>query len=195
MSATCWRNAQTCWPTLPSGRSATWPGWTPAGRPRKRRPSPAWTALDFPLPAAGRPGKDVLALLDEAASPATVASGGPRYFGFVIGGALPAAQAAAWLTAAWDQNAALTVMSPAAARLDAVALRWVTELLGLPPGTGGGFVTGATHGQRHLPGRGPGRGAQPARLGCGRRGPGRRAPGHRAGRRAGAHHACARRSA
>ena len=100
--------------------------------------------LDFPLPGPGRPGKDVLALLDEAASPATVASGGPRYFGFVIGGALPAAQAAGWLTAAWDQNAALTVMSPAAARLDAVALRWVTELLGLPPGTGGGFVTGAS---------------------------------------------------
>jgi hypothetical protein len=100
--------------------------------------------LDFPLPGPGRPGKDVLALLDEAASPATVASGGPRYFGFVIGGALPAAQAAAWLTAAWDQNAALTVMSPAAARLDTVALRWVTELLGLPPGTGGGFVTGAS---------------------------------------------------
>ena len=100
--------------------------------------------LDFPLPTAGRPGPDVLALLDEAASPATVASGGPRYFGFVTGGALPAAQAAAWLTAAWDQNAALSVMSPAAARLDAVALRWVTELLGLPPGSGGGFVTGAT---------------------------------------------------
>ena len=100
--------------------------------------------LDFPLPGPGRPGKDVLALLDEAASPATVASGGPRYFGFVIGGALPAAQAAAWLTAAWDQNAALSIMSPAAARLDAVALRWVTELLGLPPGTGGGFVTGAS---------------------------------------------------
>jgi glutamate/tyrosine decarboxylase-like PLP-dependent enzyme len=100
--------------------------------------------LDFPLPAGGRPGKDVLALLDDAGSPATVASGGPRYFGFVIGGALPTAQAAAWLTAAWDQNAALTVMSPAAARLDAVALRWVTELLGLPAGVGGGFVTGAS---------------------------------------------------
>ncbi len=111
-------------------------------------PAPAGLAgldrLDFALPETGRPAQDVLALLDEAASSATVASGGPRYFGFVTGGALPAAQAAAWLTAAWDQNAALTVMSPAAARLDAVALRWVTELLGLPPGTGGGFVTGAT---------------------------------------------------
>ena len=66
-------------------------------------------------------------------SPATVASNGPRYFGFVIGGALPAAQAAAWLSAAWDQNAALSVMSPVAARLNSVALRWITELLGLRP--------------------------------------------------------------
>ena len=66
------------------------------------------------LPAARRRAgrRRVLALLDEVGSPATVASGGPRYFGFVTGGALPVAQAAAWLTAAWDQNAALTVMSP-----------------------------------------------------------------------------------
>jgi glutamate/tyrosine decarboxylase-like PLP-dependent enzyme len=120
-----------------------------AGLDRRRvAPAPAEVAaldrLDFPLPDTGRPAPDVLALLDDAASPATVASGGPRYFGFVTGGALPAAQAAAWLTAAWDQNAALSIMSPAAARLDAVALRWVAGLLGLPPDAGGGFVTGAT---------------------------------------------------
>jgi glutamate/tyrosine decarboxylase-like PLP-dependent enzyme len=100
--------------------------------------------LDFPLPAGGLDPAAVLRLLDEAGSPATVASTGPRYFGFVTGGALPVAVAATWLLAAWDQNAALSVMSPAAARLDDVALRWVTELLGLPAGTGGGFVTGAT---------------------------------------------------
>jgi glutamate/tyrosine decarboxylase-like PLP-dependent enzyme len=100
--------------------------------------------LDFPLPGPGRDAAEVLALLDDVGSPATVASAGPRYFGFVTGGALPVAVAAAWLIAAWDQNAGTTVMSPAAARLDAVALRWVTELLGLPDGTGGGFVTGAT---------------------------------------------------
>jgi glutamate/tyrosine decarboxylase-like PLP-dependent enzyme len=104
----------------------------------------ALVALDFPLPRAGRDAAEVLARLDEAGSPATVASAGPRYFGFVTGGALPVAVAASWLTAAWDQNTALTVMSPAAARLDAVALRWVAELLGLPDGTSGGFVTGAT---------------------------------------------------
>ena len=100
--------------------------------------------LDFALPGAGLDAAAVLALLDEAGSPATVASGGARYFGFVTGGALPVAQAAAWLITAWDQNAALSVMSPAASMLTGVALRWVTESLGLPTGTGGGFVTGAT---------------------------------------------------
>jgi glutamate/tyrosine decarboxylase-like PLP-dependent enzyme len=100
--------------------------------------------LDFALPGAGQDAASVLALLDDCGSPGTVASGGPRYFGFVTGGALPVAQAAAWLTAAWDQNAALSVMSPTASVLNRVALRWVTELLGLPEGTGGGFVTGAT---------------------------------------------------
>ena len=104
----------------------------------------ALDALDFPLPASGRPAPEVLALLDDVGSPGTVASAGPRYFGFVTGGALPVAVAAAWLTDAWDQNAGLAVMSPTAARLDAIALRWVAEVLGLPAGTGGGFVTGAT---------------------------------------------------
>ncbi len=104
----------------------------------------ALARLDFALPAAGRDAAEVLALLDEVGSPATVASAGPRYFGFVTGGALPMAVAAAWLTAAWDQNAALAVMSPVAARLDEIALRWVAEVLGLPAGLGGAFVTGAT---------------------------------------------------
>ena len=100
--------------------------------------------LDFELPAAGLAAPEVLRRLDATGSPATVASNGPRYFGFVTGGALPVAQAAAWLGAAWDQNAALTVMSPVAARLGEAALRWIVELLGLPAGTAGGFVTGAT---------------------------------------------------
>ena len=104
----------------------------------------ALSRLDFPLPGPGLDARDVLAMLDEVGSPATVAIGGPRYFGFVNGGALPVAQAAAWLGAAWDQNVALTVMSPTAAALNAVALRWVTELLGLPGTAWGGFVTGAT---------------------------------------------------
>jgi glutamate/tyrosine decarboxylase-like PLP-dependent enzyme len=100
--------------------------------------------LDFPLPQHGLTASRVLHVLDEVGSPATVASNGPRYFGFVTGGALPAAQAANWLTAAWDQNAALAVMSPVAAKLNDVALQWIGNLLGLPSGVPGGFVTGAT---------------------------------------------------
>jgi glutamate/tyrosine decarboxylase-like PLP-dependent enzyme len=100
--------------------------------------------LDFPLPEAGLEPSRVLALLDDVGSPATVASAGPRYFGFVTGGAWPVAVAASWLLAAWDQNAALSVMSPVATRLDSVAIGWVGQLLGLPAGTSGGFVSGAT---------------------------------------------------
>jgi glutamate/tyrosine decarboxylase-like PLP-dependent enzyme len=100
--------------------------------------------LEFDLPAAGMAPMDVLGKLDGIGSPATVASNGPRYFGFVTGGVLPSALAASWLSTAWDQNAGLTVMSPVAARLTAVALRWITDLLGLPEGTDGGFVTGAS---------------------------------------------------
>jgi glutamate/tyrosine decarboxylase-like PLP-dependent enzyme len=100
--------------------------------------------LGFPLPERGIGATRALHLLDEVGSPATVASNGPRYFGFVTGGALPAAQAAAWLSAAWDQNAALSVMSPVAARCGEVAIGWITNLFGLPSGTSGGFVTGAT---------------------------------------------------
>lgn len=100
--------------------------------------------LGFPLPQQGLGATHVLHVLDDVGSPATVASNGPRYFGFVTGGALPVAQAAGWLAAAWDQNSALTVMSPAAARLNEVALDWITDLLGLPTGIAGSFVTGAT---------------------------------------------------
>jgi glutamate/tyrosine decarboxylase-like PLP-dependent enzyme len=116
----------------------------------ERRVGPAAEAvaalgrLDFGLPGPGLDATEVLRRLDELGSPATVASAGPRYFGFVTGGTLPVAQAATWLGAAWDQNGALTVMSPVAALLNAVALRWVAELLALPTGTGGGFVSGAT---------------------------------------------------
>jgi glutamate/tyrosine decarboxylase-like PLP-dependent enzyme len=104
----------------------------------------ALSQLEFGLPTAGIDPAEVIALLDDVGSPATVASAGPRYFGFVIGGALPVAQAVSWLTAAWDQNAGLSIMSPTAAVLTRTALRWVSDLLGLPAGTNGAFVTGAT---------------------------------------------------
>jgi glutamate/tyrosine decarboxylase-like PLP-dependent enzyme len=100
--------------------------------------------LGGPVPTEPRDCADVLALLDEVGSPATVATAGPRYFGFVTGGALPATVAANWLAGAWDQCAGLEVLSPVSAALEEIALRWLVEILGLPAGTGGGFVTGAT---------------------------------------------------
>ncbi|MCL4303652.1 MAG: aminotransferase class V-fold PLP-dependent enzyme [Anaerolineae bacterium] len=100
--------------------------------------------LDEPLPDEPTGPEQVLALLDDIGSPAAVASAGGRYFGFVTGGSLPAALAANWLAGAWDQNSALSIMSPIAAKLEEVARRWLLEILGLPPEAGAGFVTGAT---------------------------------------------------
>jgi glutamate/tyrosine decarboxylase-like PLP-dependent enzyme len=96
------------------------------------------------LPDASADPAQILALLDEIGSPATVATAGGRYFGFVVGGALPASLAANWLAGAWDQNAAMQIMSPVAARLEEIVEAWVVDLLGLPQGTGAGFVTCTT---------------------------------------------------
>jgi glutamate/tyrosine decarboxylase-like PLP-dependent enzyme len=100
--------------------------------------------LENPLPDGPADPASILAQLDEIGSPATTASTGGRYFGFVTGGALPAALAATWLAATWDQDAGLAVMSPISAALEEVALRWLLEVLGLPAESGGAFVTGAT---------------------------------------------------
>src|SRR3984885_12142393 len=102
------------------------------------------TALGGPLPEGPADPTEILALLDDIGSPATVASAGGRYFGFVIGGTLPAALAANWLAGAWDQNAFLQVMSPVAAKLEEIVLQWMLDLLGLPAGSGVGLVTGTT---------------------------------------------------
>ncbi len=96
------------------------------------------------LPDASEDPAHILASLDDIGSPATVATAGPRYFGFVIGGTLPAALAANWLAGAWDQNGAMQVMSPVAARLEEIVLQWTIDLLDLPAGSGAGFVTGTT---------------------------------------------------
>jgi glutamate/tyrosine decarboxylase-like PLP-dependent enzyme len=100
--------------------------------------------LGGPVPDAPTSPNEVLRILDEIGSPATVTSTGGRYFGFVTGGTLPAALAANWLAGTWDQNAAFSVMSPVAAAVEEIALAWLRELLGLPPSCGAGFVTGAT---------------------------------------------------
>jgi glutamate/tyrosine decarboxylase-like PLP-dependent enzyme len=100
--------------------------------------------LDEPLPEHPAEPEAVLALLDDLGSPATMASAGGRFFGFVVGGSLPAAVAANWLAGAWDQNAGIVVLSPIAAKLEEVAMRWMLELFGLPRGCAAGFVTCAT---------------------------------------------------
>ena len=87
---------------------------------------------------------EVLALLDDIGSPATVATSGGRYFGFVIGGALPAALATNWLAGAWDQNAAMQVMSPVATKVEEIVRDWTLDLLGLPSTAEIGIVTGTT---------------------------------------------------
>jgi glutamate/tyrosine decarboxylase-like PLP-dependent enzyme len=100
--------------------------------------------LDEALPEGPSAPGETLALLDRVVSPATLASAGPRFFGFVIGGALPEALAANWLAGAWDQNAGLYQSMPGVSHLEAVALRWLIELFELPCAAGGAFVTGAT---------------------------------------------------
>ena len=101
-------------------------------------------ALGGALPRKGVPASEVIVWLDEIGGQGVIASAGPRYFGFVTGGALPASLAASWLAAAWDQNAFSEVSSPVGAAIERVAMRWVLEALDLPADAGVAFVTGAT---------------------------------------------------
>ena len=114
---------------------------------RKVAPDPAAVAaldaVDGVLPDLPDDPHKVIDLLDRYGSPATMAMAGPRFFGFVIGGALPVALAADWLASAWDQNTGYYNITPATARLEQTALRWLLELLDLPRAAGGAFVTGA----------------------------------------------------
>ncbi|HET9681536.1 MAG TPA: pyridoxal-dependent decarboxylase [Candidatus Limnocylindrales bacterium] len=100
--------------------------------------------LGGPVPEGGSEPEAVLSWLAEAVEPGIVASAGPRYFGFVMGGSQPVAVAADWLTSAWDQNAGLYVRSPAAAVAEEIAGQWLVELLGLPTGVSVGFTSGGT---------------------------------------------------
>ena len=117
---------------------------------QERRVSPsaeAIAALDAfvePLPEKPSEPDDVLKMLDELGSPATMGIAGARFFGFVIGGSVPAALAANWLATAWDQNAGLFLATPISAVLEEVATDWLIDALKLPAGCGSAFVTGAT---------------------------------------------------
>jgi glutamate/tyrosine decarboxylase-like PLP-dependent enzyme len=99
-------------------------------------------ALRSPLPAQGEAGTAVLDLLAAQAEHGTSACASPRYFGFVIGGALPVALAADWLVSTWDQNAGIYVISPLVSVLEDVAADWLLDLFDLPRTAGVGFVTG-----------------------------------------------------
>ena len=101
-------------------------------------------ALGGGLPQRGLPASEIVTWLDEIGGQGVVACAGPRYFGFVTGGTLPASLAASWLAAAWDQNAFSEVSSPVGAAIEQVAMRWVLEALDLPAKAGAAFVTGAT---------------------------------------------------
>ena len=90
------------------------------------------SALDTSLPEEPDPPEAVLKLLDDICSPATMATAGPRFFGFVIGGSLPVTLAANWMAGAWDQNSALYNVTPGTALVELVALRWLLKLFQLP---------------------------------------------------------------
>ena len=104
----------------------------------------ALAAFDESLPESGLPAQSTLALLDDVGSPATTASNGPAYFGFVVGATLPAAAAAERLIMAWDQCASSFINSPVADKVERVAGRWVLEALDLPRDSAVGFGTSAT---------------------------------------------------
>jgi glutamate/tyrosine decarboxylase-like PLP-dependent enzyme len=115
---------------------------------RRVAPSPdaikRLSEFDEPFPDDSTDSETVLMMLDDIGSPATVASAGGRFFGFVVGGALPASLAANWLAGAWDQNAGLHVASPVSAALDLISIGWLLDIFSLPQDAGGGFTTGAT---------------------------------------------------
>ncbi len=100
--------------------------------------------LDVRMPDEPASAQTVLRELDELVSPATMAMAGPRFFGFVIGGTLPAALCAHWLATAWDQNTGLYKPTPGAAGIERIALDWLLDVLALPRSCAGAFVTGTT---------------------------------------------------
>jgi glutamate/tyrosine decarboxylase-like PLP-dependent enzyme len=101
-------------------------------------------ALDVPLQDGPIAPEDVVEELDRIAGPATLTISGPRFFGFVNGGSLPATVAVNWLSTAWDQHGTFAATSPATTAIERIAMRWIIDLLGLPAESAGAFVTGTT---------------------------------------------------
>ena len=99
-------------------------------------------SLGGALPEDGVPAEDVIRALGNAGATGTVASAGPRYFGFVVGGSLPAALAADWLVSTWDQNSGIFALSPLVSTVEQITGSWLRDLAGLPSTMSFGFVTG-----------------------------------------------------
>src|SRR6185503_12740498 len=116
----------------------------------KRRVAPTREAvagldeLDVPLQDRPIPPEKVVEEFDRIAEPATLTISGPRFFGFVNGGSLPATVAVNWLSTAWDQHGTFAATSPASTAIERIAMRWIIDLLGLPTESAGAFVTGTT---------------------------------------------------
>jgi len=102
------------------------------------------SSFDEPLPQAPAHPADMLRMLHEYGSPATVAQTGGRYFGMVVGSVFPPVLAAKWLADVWDQISTLYVTSPLLAKLESICEKWVIELLGLPEDCVAGFVSGTS---------------------------------------------------
>ncbi len=125
------------------GHARTWFETLPARPVRASASSEQLRAsLGGPLPENGAPPAAVIGALISAGNVGTVASAGPRYFGFVVGGSVPAALAADWLVSTWDQNACTFVHSPLASTIEQITGSWLRDLAGLPPAMSVGFVTG-----------------------------------------------------
>jgi glutamate/tyrosine decarboxylase-like PLP-dependent enzyme len=110
------------------------------------RPDPGadLSIFDEPFPDGPTDPAEVIALMDNMVTPATMGFSNPRFFGWVIGGVYPVALAADWMTAAWDQNSPTLEASPGVVALESAAIRWIKEAAGLPESTWGAFVTGTT---------------------------------------------------
>ncbi|MGC2090200.1 MAG: hypothetical protein WA638_12265, partial [Candidatus Acidiferrales bacterium] len=98
--------------------------------------------LGGPLPQEGIAAEKIAAILASAGMKGAIATAGPRYVGFVVGGTLPAAVAADWLVSSWDQNSGIFALSPLVAVIEQITGTWLRELAGLPPTMSFGFVTG-----------------------------------------------------
>ncbi len=126
-----------------AGRVAAYRAGLPDRRVTPAADAPALReALGGTLPDGPTSPAEVVDLLATAAEPGLMATAGPRFFGFVIGGSLPAATAADMLAVGWDQVAFNPVLAPAAAAAEQVAGSWLKDLLGIPPTASVGFVTG-----------------------------------------------------